>query len=1169
MNWLKSFKCGNWLFLLLLWSCADSGEKLFKLMPSSVTGINFVNGIYNLDSLSVLEFEFIYNGAGVAVGDFNNDQLPDLYFTGNMSSNRLYLNRGDWKFEDVTEAAGLLTTGWSNGVSLVDINQDGNLDIYVSRGGPRGTKTEDRANLLFINNGDLTFTESASSYGLDNTEYTVQSAFLDYDLDGDLDVYLLSNALVNFNRNTSRPIDATGKAPSVDKLFRNDGNNSFTEVSESAGILIEGFGLGVEVCDINEDHWPDIYVSNDFLTDDLLYINQKDGSFKNEAYRYLKHQTYNGMGNDLADFNNDGWVDIVVLDMLPEDNRRRKLTMMGNNYDEYQTNIEYGYQPQYIRNTLQLNNGNGTFSEIGQLSGIDATDWSWSVLFADYDNDGYKDLFITNGYRKDVTNLDFVVYGQQVLAMGEAEANRALRLKALDDLPGAKLPNYVFKNKRDLTFENTTEAWGLTEPTYSNGAVYADLDNDGDLDLVINNIDQEASVYQNSSRQLYDTTANYLKLRLLGPAGNIQGLGTKVTLYHQTEVQYQFYTTYRGYLSSIDPNLHFGLGSASTVDSIEVIWPGGASQKLHNIQANQTVDVAYQPEDSVINLPGPYQGQPLFQDITKEIGLNHRHRENLFVDFKLQPTLPHMHSRNGPGLAVADIDNNGLQDIYVGGAAGQSGAIFIQQPDGSLTKNVMAADSISEDMGALLFDANGDGFIDLYLASGGSAQPEGDEVYQDRLFRGDGNGNFIYSPEALPLLTESSSCVIAADYDQDGDLDLFVGGRVKPGAYPLAPKSYLLRNESEAAGDPIRFVIDKNFSETHGSLGMVTGALWTDFNNDHWMDLIVVGEFMPIKFFVNRKGILTDVSSETGLEHTYGWWNSITGGDFDADGDIDYLVGNLGLNSRLKASPSQPLCIYAKDFDKNGRIDPVMCYYVQGENYIAHTRDDIIAQISAMRARFRTYEEYAEASFEDSFLASEIADAYVVRSETFETSYLENLGEGKFARRPMPIQAQFAPVYGMSVADYNLDGFLDAILTGNFYSSVVSTGKYDASIGLLLLGNGHGDFEPVPAPVSGILADGDTKGMVQLLGANGKTRLMVANNSGPLQVFEANSPGEAYVAKPSDQYAMITTQSGNSYKHEFYHGSAYLSSPGRFLLLTPEIKSMVVYDGEAQSRTVR
>ena len=416
--------------------------------------------------------------------------LLDIYFTGNMTSNRLYLNKGNWRFEDITESAGLLTTGWSNGVSLVDINQDGHLDIYISRGGPRGTSAEDRANILFINNGDLSFTESANTYGLDNSEYTVQSAFFDYDLDGDLDVYLLSNALVNFNRNTSRPIDATGKAPSVDKLFRNNGNLTFTEVSEEAGILIEGFGLGIEVCDLNEDQWPDLYISNDFLTDDLMYINQRNGSFKNEAASYLKHQTYNGMGNDVADFNNDGLLDIVVLDMLPEDNRRRKLTMMGNNYDEYENNIHYGYQPQYIRNTLQLNNGNGTFSEIGQLAGIDATDWSWGVLFADYDNDGHKDLFVTNGYRKDVTNLDFMVYGQQVLAMGEPESNRQQRLQALNELPGAKLPNYMFKNQQDLTFKNTTREWGLSEPSYSNGAVYADLDNDGDLDLVINNIDE-------------------------------------------------------------------------------------------------------------------------------------------------------------------------------------------------------------------------------------------------------------------------------------------------------------------------------------------------------------------------------------------------------------------------------------------------------------------------------------------------------------------------------------------------------------------------------------------------------------------------------------------------------------------------------------------------------
>lgn len=568
------------LFLLLtgvLASCSGSGpDPLFKAMPSSTTGIDFSN-ILNYDgSVSILDFEYLYNGGGVAVGDLNNDGLQDLYFTGNMISSELYLNRGDWKFEKVTETAGVGTIAWANGATMVDINQDGWLDIYVCRGGPRGTPADRRANLLFINNGPsddsatVTFTEAAAEYGLDNTEYSVQAAFFDYDKDGDLDVYLLSNALVDYNRNVSRPQVDDGKAPSVDKLFRNNGDNTFSEVSAEAGIRFEGFGLGVEICDINEDGWPDVYVSNDFLTDDILYINRQDGTFLNQTNRYFKHLTYNGMGNDLADFNNDGLVDVMVLDMLPEDNRRWKLTMMGNNYDEFQTERSYGYHPQYIRNTLQLNNGNGSFSEIGQLAGVDATEWSWAALFADYDNDGMKDLLVTNGFRHDITNLDFMVYGNRVLQMGDPETNRKLRLEELYKLPGIKIHNYLFKNQGDLTFRDVSEEWGLGAPTYSNGAVYADLDNDGDLDLAINNIDEEASLYRNRTGEAAtsENASNYLRLGFQGPPRNRQGLGAKVYLRHQGTLQYQYFTTCRGYTSSVEPFLHFGLGRTATIDSV-------------------------------------------------------------------------------------------------------------------------------------------------------------------------------------------------------------------------------------------------------------------------------------------------------------------------------------------------------------------------------------------------------------------------------------------------------------------------------------------------------------------------------------------------------------------------------------------------------------------------
>ncbi|NHF60589.1 VCBS repeat-containing protein [Flavobacteriaceae bacterium TP-CH-4] len=1149
---------------LTLVGCKHIADTSFKEMSPSTTGVDFSNTLVLGGNPSVLEFEYMYNGAGVAVADFDQDGLQDLYFTGNMVSNRMYRNLGDWKFEDVTKSARVGSENWSNGVSIVDINQDGYPDIYVCKGGHRGSTGAERANLLFINNGNkggrLGFTEAAKEWGLADESYSVQAAFFDYDGDGDLDMYLLSNALVDFNRNTPRPKDRTGKAPSADKLFRNNGDNTFTDVSKEAGILIEGFGLGVEICDMNTDGWPDVYVSNDFLTDDLLYINQKDGTFSNEASSYFRHLTFNGMGNDIADINNDGHPDVVVLDMLPPDNKRWKLTMMGNNYDEFQNSISDGYQPQYIRNTLQLNNGNGSFSEIGQIAGISATEWSWSPLLADYDNDGLNDLFVTNGYRQDITNLDFMVYGNNVLTMGTEEANREQRLNELNKLPGIKIHNFMFKNKGDLSFEDITEESGFSKPTYSNGAVYADLDNDGDLDLIINNIDDPAGLYQNTAEGGND---NYIRFRFEGKMPNRQGIGSQVEIFYQGKRQKKYYTPYRGYLSTVEQALHFGLGATARIDSLKVIWPDGKKQKIGPLRVNQELVLRYQDARTAPNIAEPTRMTTLFHALDS-IGLDIAHVENEFVDYKIQPLLPHMHSRNGPGIAVADVNNDGLEDMYVGGARGQSGSILLQRPNGSFEQNAMA-ETETEDMGTLFFDADNDGDQDLYVVSGGSSLPNNDSLYRDRFYQNSGSGIFVLS-DALPKSFVSGSVVAASDYDKDGDLDLFVGGRIRPGAYPLPSASCLLKNHS--ADGTIKFEadpqpVDLEFDE----LGMVTDAIWTDFNNDTWQDLIVIGEFMKIHLFENKQGILNEITDQTGLEHTTGWWNSISSGDFDNDGDTDYILGNLGLNSRYKASAKEPLCVYASDYDKNGQIDPVMCYYIDGENYLAHSRNDLIDQINAMRIRFRTYSDYAEATFEESFLKEELADAYVVKSETFANSYLENLGSGKFKLSELPMKAQIAPIYGMLIKDYTNDGNLDILAVGNFYSGEVFSGRYDASIGWLLKGDGKGGFSSVDVSESGFFVTGDAKGMVALQTDKGPLTV-VGINDGTLKVFLGPKTNRTYTPEQNEVGALIEFKDGKRHKVEFHYGGGYLSHSSRTLQIPADATSVKIIDSNGDQTEI-
>ncbi|MCW3105644.1 MAG: hypothetical protein JWQ09_150, partial [Segetibacter sp.] len=772
-----------------------SEEKVFRRLSEGQTGIDFENKLNYTDSLTVLDFEYMFNGAGVALLDLNKDGLTDMLFTGNNVSARLYLNKGNMKFEDITEKAGLKTEGWCYGASVADINQDGYPDIYISKAGNRKTPPDKMHNLFFINNGNNTFTESAAKMGLDDDGYDIQSAFLDYDHDGDLDMYLLRNSFVSYNRNTAREKQIDGGAPSTDKLYRNNGDGTFTNVSKEAGITIEGFGLGVSICDLNDDNWPDVYVSNDFLTNDLVWINNRNGTFTNMADKMLRHTTYNAMGNDVADFNNDGKEDIVEVDMLPPDNKRWKLTMMGNTYEQFQQGLGFGYQPQYVRNSLQINNGNGTFSEIGHLAGIAATEWSWGPLLADFDNDGLKDLFVANGYRQDITNLDFIIYGKRSLFMGTPEANRKDRIDMLKTFDGIKVPNCLFKNNGDLTFKNVAADWGLEDATYSNGAAYGDLDNDGDLDLVINNLDQPASVYENQSAKI-NPTAKWLRINFNGPKGNRDGLGAKVYTWQGSKMQYQYYSPYRGYLSTVEPYLHFGLQN-KPLDSVKVIWPDGKEQLIKNPSLNKLLTLEYN-DAHVSRCEQKEQASVLFTEYSNNTQIHFRHQEDEFVDFKLQPIIPHMLSHEGPGITVGDVNGDGLEDFFIGAAAGSKGNIFMQKKSGAFSQKSLPDSNLADNMGSLLFDADNDGDEDLYVVSGGvCAKKNGDDVYQHKFYQNDGKGNFALAKKALPPVNTSCSSVIAADYDHDGDLDLFVAGRVSPGNYPYAPMSCLLRNDSK------------------------------------------------------------------------------------------------------------------------------------------------------------------------------------------------------------------------------------------------------------------------------------------------------------------------------------------------------------------------------------
>ena len=1082
-------------------------DPLFRQLAATETHIAFNNCITDTEQLNALSFEYIYNGGGVAVGDFNNDGFQDLYFTGNQVSSKLYLNKGKKiSFEDITESSHTTTKAWCTGVTVVDINQDGWQDIYVCVAGVVEDTTQ-RANLLFENqgldkNGIPVFKEKAAQYGLNDMGYSTQAAFFDYDRDGDLDCYVLTNALEKNNRNALRPKRLNGEAPSNDRLYRNDGEQ-FVNVSRQAGILTEGYGLGLAISDLNGDGWEDIYCSNDFLSNDLVWINNQKGGFTNQSARYLKHQTHNGMGVDIADINNDARPDIMVVDMLPETNERQKMMLSGSNHDRMQLDLKLGYQPQFMRNTLQLNRGemrtdsgkSFLFSDISQFSGVEKTDWSWAPLFADYDNDGQRDLMITNGYRRDVTNMDFTAYlaSQHETDMfgGGAQESSSEVFKKLKTLPNIKLSNYAYRNRGDLTFEDVTKTWGLSQPSYSNGAVYADLDNDGDLDYVVNNIDDTAFCFENTANNLPKSN-NWLRVKLSGLPRNRDAIGAKIKLYTKGQVQYRECNPTRGYVSSVELVQHFGLGAHTTIDSMVVFWPDGTKQTEKISKVNGLLSVSYKASQAkpFSKIFEANTATPEFEPVAaKAVGLDFRHIENEYNDFNRTPILPHKFSRVSPSMAVGDVNEDGLDDLFVAGDVGQTARIFIQHAKGTFAPVALAGSEKHEAAAAVFFDADRDGDADLYVVSGGSHQEETSDLYQDQLYINHGKGKFELLKNAIPPTDFSGSSVSVGDFDHDGDLDILRGSRLIAGQYPLSPQSYLFVNES------VKSISFQNktaaLAPALTQAGLVTSLAWVDIDQDRMLDIVWVGEWMAPSVVYQKKGKFG--SPERLVADTEGWWQSMLIKDVDADGDSDIVLGNTGLNTKYKPSIEQPVRMYAKDFDGNGRMDPVMSFYLQNQEVPVVNRDLLLLQIPGLKKYFQSYELYAQTKMKDVFNKKDLESAYQLQAKEFRSGWIENKGKRQYSFHPFEGEAQFSVINTLLSFDNNL------LLLGNSHAPETVSGWYDAGIGTLLQNQGKGKWQT--SINSGLCVDKEARCAVEVRREK-DVLLVIGNVNNDLQVYK-------------------------------------------------------------------